>query len=116
MESGLSRRTSRRTLGQNRSGESGSREWKMERLGLFWFQSLQFFLLAKLASDVAQRNLRSLRIRIEACRRILCGRGRAIIFLCAFVSLDLNLGAVFWSQDVGVFEIFFGINVLGALL
>ena len=60
MESGLSRRTSRGTFGQNRSGESGSREWKMERLGLFWFQSLQFFLLAKLASDVAERNLRSL--------------------------------------------------------
>jgi len=116
MESGLSRSTSRGTFGQNRSGESGSRERKMERLGLFWFQSLQFFLLAKLASDVAERDLRSLRIRIEACRRILCGRGRAIVFLRALVSLGLNLRAVFWSEDVGMFEIFFGVNMLGALL
>ena len=88
----------------------------MERPGLFWFQSLQFFLLAKLTSDVAERDLRSLRIRIEACRWILCGRGRAIIFLRAFVSLGFNLRAVFGSQDVGMFEIFFGVNMLGAFL
>jgi len=62
------------TLRQNGRGERGSRERKMERLGLFWFHSLQlllrfqffsllslqFFLLAILASDFAERSCRSL--------------------------------------------------------
>jgi hypothetical protein len=93
----------------------------MEGLGLFWFQSLQFFLLAKLARDFAERKL--LRIRVEARRRILCRCGRAIIFLCAFVflcfhfcALGFDLCAVFGSQNVGMLQVFLGVNMLGAFL
>ena len=86
----------------------------MERFRLFWFQGLQFFLFAKLASDIAKRNLRSFGICVEVCRRIL--RGRAIIFLRAFVSLGFDLLAVFGSQDAGMLEVFFGVNMLGAFL
>ena len=88
----------------------------MERLRLFRFPRLQFFLLADLASDIAERSLRSIGICIEACRRILRGHGRAIIFLRAFVSLGFDLRAVFRSEDVQMLEIFFRVNVLGAFL
>src|ERR1700722_5032723 len=86
----------------------------MEGLRLFRFQRLQFFLFAKLASDIAERNLRSFGICVEACRRILRGRGRAIIFLRTFVSLGFDFGAVFRSEDAGMLEIFSRVNVPGA--
>ena len=57
MENRLSWRTNRGTLRQNRRSERGSRGRKMEWFRLFRFQSLQFFLLLKLASDIAERNL-----------------------------------------------------------
>jgi len=116
MENRLSRRTDRGTLRQDRRSEHGSREGKVERFRLFRFQRLQFFLFAKLASDLAQRRGIRLRICVEACRRILRGRRRAIIFLGAFVSFGFDLRAVFGSQDIRMLEIFFGVNMLGALL
>src|ERR1700693_2424348 len=97
----LGRRTNRGTLRQNRRRERGSCERKMERFRLFWFQRLQFFLLAKLAGDLAKRISRSRRICVEACGGILCGRG-AIIFLSAFVSLGFDLRAVIRSQNVAI--------------
>ena len=42
--------------------------------------------------------------------------GCAIIFLRAIVFLRFDLRAIFRSQNVRVLEIFFGVNVLGALL
>jgi len=39
----------------------------------------------------------------------------AIIFLRAFISLRFDLSAILGSQDVGMLEIFSGINMLGAL-
>jgi hypothetical protein len=39
--------------------------------------------------------------------------GRAIIFLRAFGSLGFDLRTVFGSQNVGVLEILFGVNMLG---
>lgn len=54
MEDGLNRRTHRRMFRQNRRRERGSRKGKMEWRGLFRFQSLQFFLLAILASNFAE--------------------------------------------------------------
>jgi len=114
MENRLSRRTNRGTPGQNWKSESRSREREMERLRLFRFQRLPFFLFLKLASDVAERNLQSFGICIEACRRIL--RARAIILLRAFVSHGFDLCAVFGRQDVRMLEIIFRVNVLGASL
>jgi len=50
-------------------------------------------------------------------RELLLRRARqAIVFLRAFISFGFGLRAVFRSQDVGMFEIFFGVNVLGAFL
>jgi len=115
MEKRLSR-TNRGTPGQNWRSESGSRERKMERLRLFRFQCLQFLLFAKLASDLAESNLRSFGICVEACRRISRSSGRTSIFLSAVVSLGFDLRAVFRSEDVGVLEVFSCVNVLGAFL
>ena len=119
-ENGLRRKTNRGTVRQNRRGERGSFDGKMKRFRLFRFQSLQFFLLAKLARDFAERTSRSRRICVEACRGILCGSRRTIffrrIFLGAFALLGFDLRAVFRSQNVRVFEIFLGVNMLGASL
>lgn len=112
----------RGALRQNRRGERGSLEGKMELFRLFWFQRLQFFLLAKLArhfterSFGAKRSSGSLRICVESCGRILRSGGLAIIFLRAFVFLCFDLRAVYRSQNVGMLEIFFGVNVLGGFL
>gem|GEM_PF-6167177 len=83
---------------------------------LFRLQRLQFFLLAKLASDIAERNLRGLRICIEACRRILRRRGGTIIFPRALVPLGFDDRAIFWSEDVRAREIIIRVNMRGALL
>jgi len=94
----------------------------MERLRLFRFQRFQLFLLAKPASDFAERSFlcwRSStrrRIGVESRGRILRIAGRAIIFLHAFVSLGFDLRAIFRSQNVRMLEIFFGVNMLGAFL
>ncbi len=88
----------------------------MERFRLFRFQSLQFFLLAKLTSDFAERCCIRLRIGVENCRRMLRRRERAIIFLGAFVSFGFDLRSIFRSQDIRMPEIFCGVNVLGAFL
>lgn len=88
----------------------------MERFGLFRFQRLQFFLLAIIASDIAERSSGSLRIRIETRRRILRRRGRTIIFLRTLVSLGFNLRAILRSQNLAMLEIFFSVNMRGGLL
>ena len=85
----------------------------MERFRLFRFQRLQFFLLAKVASNFAEGSSGSRRVRVQVRRRILRGGGRAIIFLSAVGSLGFDLRAVFRSQNMRVLEIFFGVNVLG---
>jgi len=116
MQYRFSWRTNRCTLRYNRRSEGGRSDEKMERFRLFGLQSLQFFLLAELASDFPERRLLGLRVHIESIRRILRRARRAIIFLRAFISLGFDLRAVFRSQDVGMFEIFFGVNMLGPLL
>jgi len=88
----------------------------MERFGLFRFQRLQFFLLAKLASDFAERSSGSRRVRVDVRLRILRCSGRAIIFLRALGSLGFDLRAIFRSQNLRVLEIFFGVNTLGVFL
>jgi len=116
MQRRLSRRTKRWTLRQNRRGERGSSNGEMERFRLFRFQRLQFFLLAILAGDFAEGNFLRLRAGIESRRGILRRLKPAIIFLRACISFGFDLRAVFRSQDVGTFEIFFGVNVLGVFL
>lgn len=116
MDDGLNRRTDRGTLRQNRRRERGSREGKMERSRLFRFQGLQFFLLAILACDLAERSSVRSRIRIEARRRILRRRGRAIFFLRAFVPFRFGYGAVFGSENVSAREIVVGVDMSGRFL
>lgn len=60
-----------RALRKNRGGERGSSDGEMERFRLFRFQSLQFFLLAIFARDLAERCSVWLRIRVQTPRRIL---------------------------------------------
>ena len=88
----------------------------MERFGLFLVSELaNSFCLWGWRATSPRGICGVVRIRIEACRRILCGRGRAIIFCAHSFRLASTLGAVFGSQDVGMLEIFFGVNMLGAL-
>jgi len=55
MEFRLNREMNLGALRKNRCGERGSSDGEMERLRLFRFQCLQFFLLAISASDFAER-------------------------------------------------------------
>ena len=116
VDDGLNRRTDRGTLRQNRRRKRGSREGKMERSRLFRFQRLQFFLLAILARDFAERSSIRSGIRIETRGRIFRSRGRAIFFLCAFVPLRFRYGAVFGSENASAREIVVRVNVSGRFL
>jgi len=88
----------------------------MERRRLFWLECLKFFLPAKLTCDFTEGRLRGFAVRIERRGSVLRRRRHAIIFGGAFIFARLNFGLIFRREDLLTLEVFFGIDVLGALL